>query len=109
MARINAVRSIGLGGGSLVRRDGETGRVSIGPKSVGHYLTTESLVFGGSTLTATDVAVASGDAAIGDKDKVTDLDQTLVEGAKARIRVLLDLTLDSMKTSSAVSIFLSQR
>ena len=38
----------------------------VGPESVGYRLTTEALVFGGSTLTATDIAVAAGRADIGD-------------------------------------------
>ncbi|EIM79803.1 uncharacterized protein STEHIDRAFT_163362 [Stereum hirsutum FP-91666 SS1] len=46
--------SIGLGGGSLIRQDPSTGRVIIGPDSVGYRITEEALVFGGKTLTATD-------------------------------------------------------
>ena len=42
-------------GGSVVRnQDGLT----IGPDSVGYQLTRRALVFGGDTLTATDLAVA---------------------------------------------------
>lgn len=55
------VISLGLGGGSLVNR--ETGR--IGPDSVGLDLLTQGVVFGGDTLTASDVAVASGRAQMG--------------------------------------------
>lgn len=53
------VSSIGLGGGSLVHVD-DYGNVSVGPSSVGHRLSTESMCFGGSVLTATDVVVAQG-------------------------------------------------
>ncbi|MEP4195797.1 MAG: hydantoinase/oxoprolinase N-terminal domain-containing protein [Aliishimia sp.] len=55
------VLSLGLGGGTLV--NAKTGQV--GPDSVGHRLLQEGVVFGGSTLTASDVAVASGRAAMG--------------------------------------------
>jgi N-methylhydantoinase A/oxoprolinase/acetone carboxylase beta subunit len=44
---------IGLGGGSLVTENGNR----LGPQSMGHRLVKEGLVFGGSTLTATDIAV----------------------------------------------------
>jgi len=47
--------SVGLGGGSRVRIQGND--VTVGPDSVGYRLEEESLVFGGRTLTATDVAV----------------------------------------------------
>ena len=51
--RMPDVFSFGLGGGSLVV-DGPGG-VTVGPTSVGYKLITEALVFGGSTLTATDI------------------------------------------------------
>jgi N-methylhydantoinase A/oxoprolinase/acetone carboxylase beta subunit len=48
--------SLGLGGGSVVDRAAGT----VGPDSVGYRLTELALAFGGSTPTATDVAVAAG-------------------------------------------------
>jgi hypothetical protein len=58
------VYSIGLGGGSKVTTSHEfvPGEpiVSVGPTSVSYKLNTESKCFGGSTLTATDIVVASG-------------------------------------------------
>ncbi|MFG2078100.1 hydantoinase/oxoprolinase N-terminal domain-containing protein [Nonomuraea maritima] len=63
--RIPDVLSIGIGGGSIVADDGTTG-----PRSVGFRLTDEALVFGGDTLTATDLAVAAGLASIGDPARV---------------------------------------
>lgn len=45
------VVSVALGGGTKVEERGDS--VHVGPESVGHRLTTESLVFGGSTLTTT--------------------------------------------------------
>lgn len=59
--RMPEVLSIGLGGGSLVSEDGS----AVGPRSVGYQLARKARVFGGSTLTATDVAVARGSAKIG--------------------------------------------
>ena len=60
--RMPDLLSIGLGGGSVVERD----PLAVGPESVGYRLTEEALVFGGNTLTATDVAVAAGIVEIGD-------------------------------------------
>ena len=56
------VVSIGLGGGSVV---GLNEPLTIGPVSVGHELLQKAKVFGGDTLTATDLAVASGRCQIG--------------------------------------------
>ena len=67
--RMPDLLSIGLGGGSLVERD----PLAVGPQSVGYRLTSEALVFGGDTLTATDAAVAAGVASIGDAARVSDL------------------------------------
>src|SRR5439155_17561126 len=66
--------SIGLGGGSLVNPKGD----QIGPRSVGFRLTEESLVFGGQTLTTTDIAVAAGVLNIGDPSLVKHLPKELI-------------------------------
>jgi len=47
------VISLGLGGGS------EVGKMATGPQSVGHRLLQEAVIFGGNTLTASDLAVAT--------------------------------------------------
>jgi hypothetical protein len=64
--RMPDVYSFGLGGGSRV--DLSSG--AVGPTSVGYRLTREAYVFGGTTLTATDVAVAGGRAAVGERGTV---------------------------------------
>ncbi|KAF3490740.1 hydantoinase [Arthroderma uncinatum] len=92
------VESIGLGGGSIVR--GEGAKTTIGPDSVGHYLSTKGTVFGGDTLTATDIAVAAG-AEIGNPELVKDLDKGRVSAAQAKIKSLLEGVIDQMKTSPA--------
>src|SRR5690348_7592236 len=51
--RMPDLLSIALGGGSLIEPD----PLAIGPHSVGYRLTRDALVFGGHTMTATDVAV----------------------------------------------------
>src|SRR5438093_661830 len=60
--RMPDLLSIALGGGSIVERH----PLAVGPKSVGYRLTRDAVVFGGSTLTATDAAVAAGLAEIGE-------------------------------------------
>lgn len=93
--RMPDVLSLGIGGGSIV--DVETGEV--GPESVGYRLTTEALVFGGSTLTATDIAVAAGRADVGDPSKVAHLDPELVSKVLARIAERVADAVDRMRTS----------
>ncbi|MDA8253216.1 MAG: hydantoinase/oxoprolinase family protein [Rhodospirillales bacterium] len=86
--RMPDVFSIGLGGGSLVfdRPDG----ITVGPQSVGYRIATEALIFGGSTLTTTDVEVAAGRAAIGDAARVAHLDAGLLSRAQATINAMLE-------------------
>jgi N-methylhydantoinase A/oxoprolinase/acetone carboxylase beta subunit len=74
--------SIGVGGGSLI--DPATG--AVGPRSVGFRLTQEARVFGGSTLTLTDVAVAGGRLELGDRSRVADLDQAVIERVDEHLR-----------------------
>ena len=51
--RMPDVFSIGLGGGSLVVETGDG--IKVGPTSVGYRIVSEALIFGGTTLTTTDV------------------------------------------------------
>jgi N-methylhydantoinase A/oxoprolinase/acetone carboxylase beta subunit len=57
--------TVPLGGGSVVVADGDD--VHVGPDSVGHRVTESALVFGGSTPTLSDAAVAGGRVAMGDQ------------------------------------------
>lgn len=90
--RMPDVFSIGLGGGSLVQRD----PITVGPRSVGYRLTTEALVFGGSTLTATDIAVAADKASIGDKTKLVGLESELVDATLEEISRMLTRAVERM-------------
>jgi len=94
--RMPDLLSIGLGGGSLVSADG----ISVGPKSVGYRLIEEGLVFGGNTVTATDVAVAAGLARIGDNRAVADLPRNLVQRALDIVRTKIGDSVDRMKTDA---------
>ena len=101
--RMPDIEAIGLGGGSLVSDDGAT----IGPQSVGYRLVTEGRVFGGETLTSTDIAVASGAVEIGEPDRVAHLDPEVVETAVSRMHEIIDRGIDQMKsTRDAVPVIL---
>ncbi len=95
--RMPDVLAIGLGGGSLVRGDDA---VTVGPDSVGFELTEKALVFGGDTLTATDIAVSSGLADIGDRGAVAKLDDAAVARALDKIHAMVEDAIDRMKTSA---------
>ncbi len=95
--RMPDVLSIGIGGGSRVRQDGST--VTVGPDSVGFRLPEQALVFGGSILTATDLAVAAGIADIGDRGLVAHLDRALVREGLALIARDVAQVVDRMRTS----------
>jgi N-methylhydantoinase A/oxoprolinase/acetone carboxylase beta subunit len=97
--RMPDVLSFGLGGGSLVRQDGDG--VRIGPDSVGYRLTEQGRVFGGDVLTTTDIVVAAGQAGIGDRSRVADVDPSLVGAAVDEIHRMVDTAVDRMKTSAA--------
>jgi N-methylhydantoinase A/oxoprolinase/acetone carboxylase beta subunit len=91
--------AIGLGGGSLVRSEEKT--VRVGPDSVGYRITEEALIFGGRSLTATDVAVAAGMADLGDKSAVTGVDKETVRQAVQRMKNMAEEVIDKMKTEAA--------
>lgn len=93
--RMPDILAIGLGGGSLVAGDGRT----IGPRSVGHDLVTEGMVFGGKTLTATDIVVATGQVELGDPTAVANLDPAVVAAATREMSRMLNAGVEKMKPS----------
>ena len=93
--RMPDVASVGLGGGSIVEYGGQV----VGPVSVGYRITDEALVFGGRTVTATDVAVAAGRAQIGRLALAMDLPADLVDRALRVIDERVAALVDSLKTS----------
>lgn len=97
--RMPDVLSIGVGGGSHVRS--VDGRCQVGPQSVGFRLEQEGLVFGGSTLTASDIAVRAGQASFGDPAQVAHLPQSLVDAALDDIHAQFEDAVDQIKVSAA--------
>ena len=92
--RMPDVLALGVGGGTLVHEQ------RLGPESVGHNLVTEGLVFGGTRLTATDVAVACGRVNIGDAQRLVDLDPDRMSSAMAKIDGMVTDGIDRIKTAA---------
>ncbi len=94
--RMPDLLSIGLGGGTEISGDG--GR--IGPRSVGFRLLEKALVFGGDTLTATDIACAAGRIDLGDRGRVSNLSPDLVAATLARMGEMIAEGVDRMKSEA---------
>ncbi|KAF5600254.1 d-amino acid hydantoin hydrolase (hydantoinase) [Fusarium pseudoanthophilum] len=92
------IKSIGLGGGSIVRIDSS---VSVGPDSVGYKLPEEAVVFGGNVLTATDCTVlANPELKIGDPALMKDaLSEDQLTKVSLTIKRKLEKVIDTMKIS----------
>ena len=88
--------SVGLGGGTRIHED----PIEIGPDSVGYHLTQEALVFGGDTLTASDIAVASGMTSFGDPAAAHSIDLVLVRQAVEAMKAIMEDATDRMKTDA---------
>jgi N-methylhydantoinase A/oxoprolinase/acetone carboxylase beta subunit len=78
-----------------------TDPLKVGPQSVGYEITTKALVFGGDTLTTTDVIVAAGQAEVGDAARVAHIDQATITAVEDRIEEMVNIAVDRMKTSAA--------
>jgi len=87
--------SIGLGGGSLIQS--YNNNITVGPESVGFKLTTESLIFGGKILTASDIAISHGLANFGDRNKISHLDKNTVVKAIKVIKRMIEEGIDRVK------------
>lgn len=99
------VASIGLGGGSLVKVN-DSGRVTIGPLSVGHRLQSDGICFGGNCLTATDVVVAQGHYTVPSPHPKPQIDPAVIEEATLTIASQFERIIDTMKTSAADVVLL---
>ena len=100
--RMPDVLAIGCGGGTVVRKKGS--EISIGPESVGYELTTRAVSWGGSEVTTTDIALASGYAVIEDgrcnPKLMSSQDKEFVIKAKDKIIAMAEDAVDRMKTTS---------
>jgi N-methylhydantoinase A/oxoprolinase/acetone carboxylase beta subunit len=88
--------TIALGGGTVL--SGGERAVRLGPESVGYRLLDEALVFGGSTPTLTDSAVATGRARLGDHSLARSA-LRLLEAASRAADVALADAIDRVKTA----------
>ena len=88
--RMPDVVTIGLGGGSIVRKL-EDGSVTVGPDSVGFEITEKALVFGGDVITATDIAVRLGMFSLGNPDNVSHIKAEFATKAMDCIRELTEI------------------
>jgi N-methylhydantoinase A/oxoprolinase/acetone carboxylase beta subunit len=92
--RMPDLLSIGLGGGTEINGD------RIGPGSVGYRLLEKGLVFGGDTLTATDIACAAGRIDLGDRSLVAGLSPDRVARTLRRMGEMIAEAVDRMKTEA---------
>jgi N-methylhydantoinase A/oxoprolinase/acetone carboxylase beta subunit len=92
------ILSIAVGGGTRIRET--AAGLTLGPDSVGFRLPEKAMIFGGSELTATDIAVCAGQAQIGDPSRVRGLGSSVVNGALDLIHGRIEDAIDQMKTNN---------
>jgi N-methylhydantoinase A/oxoprolinase/acetone carboxylase beta subunit len=105
--RMPDILAIGLGGGTRVHLDPAlyaaaevpADALKVGPDSVGYRIAQEALVFGGATLTTSDVAVATGRATFGDSAALPDFSASMLATTWARFQAMLEEAVDRMKTT----------
>ena len=64
---------------------------------MGYRLVKEGLVYGGSTLTTSDIAVRAGMVKMGDPQHVQSLPESLVSAAKDKMHAMLEQVIDQVK------------
>jgi N-methylhydantoinase A/oxoprolinase/acetone carboxylase beta subunit len=87
--RVADIRSLAIGGGSVVHMDGD--EPTVGPDDAGADVGRRALVFGGDTPTLTDAAVAAGRAALGSHDLPDHLRARLSRAVEAVDRRIADV------------------
>lgn len=105
--RMPDILAIGLAGGTRIHIDldkldalsAADADFRVGPDSVGYRITQESLVFGGDTQTASDIAIAMGYTDFGDASLLSVLDTDVCTRIWKRMQCMLADGLDRVKTS----------
>lgn len=98
--RMPDILSLGLGGGTRIHLDAAGRLRAVGPDSVGYRLLEQACLFGGSTLTASDIAVKAGHASFGDVAKVPELAAGVMQDILAAFRRTFEEGIDRMKTTA---------
>jgi N-methylhydantoinase A/oxoprolinase/acetone carboxylase beta subunit len=101
--RMPDLLSIGLGGGSHVSLH----PISVGPLSVGYRLTSDGVAFGGGQLTTSDIGIAADRLNIGDRSKVSYLDNATCTRVLDHVRGMVEESVDRMKTEAADVVLLA--
>lgn len=105
--RMPDILALGLGGGTRIHLDpglyladalGESD-LQIGPDSVGYRILQDAFLFGGRTLTASDVAVAAGRTHFGDPSRIPPLSATVQTAIWHRMQAMFADGIDRMKTA----------
>ena len=91
--RMPDVQSIALGGGSVVALD----EMTIGPESVAFELKDRALVFGGDTITTTDIATIFGLTGLNNSQVLASLDPDLCQRCLGIIKYNIEELIDRMK------------
>ena len=78
----------------------------VGPQSVGYKLTSEGLVFGGNTVTTSDMAVAQGLTSMGHPEHITkeNLPKDLSKDAVEKIHNMLEDAIDRVKVCTCLQL-----
>lgn len=113
--RMPDILALGLGGGTRIHLDPShyaaagvaEGELRVGPDSVGFRITEQACLFGGGTLTASDVAVAAGRVRFGDPTKLPALSGPVRDAVWARMQAMLEEAVDRMKTSRGDVVILA--
>ena len=92
--RMPELLSFGLGGGSHVCLD----PLQVGPLSVGYQLIHDGLIFGGSQLTTTDIAVANGLLDLGNAELLRSINSATQSAVLAECERLIEEAIDRVKT-----------
>lgn len=106
--RMPDILSVGLGGGTRIHLDPAlytadalpAEALRVGPDSVGYRLLQDAYLFGGSTLTASDVAVAMDFARFGNSERVPQLSVAVKAAIRAAFRRTFEDAIDRVKTAA---------
>lgn len=113
--RMPDILAIGLGGGTRIHldparyRDDEIASDSftVGPDSVAFRLVDEGLLFGGGTLTASDIALAAGEVEFGNPALLPAFGPEMLRAVRARFRSMIEDGVDRIKTARGNVIVLA--
>lgn len=96
--RMPDIVSIAIGGGTIIKE--MNNEIIVGPESVGYELSSKAIIFGGDTITLSDIANKLGYASFGDSSKLDKIDLDFAKRTMQQVKKQIEEAIDLVRVNN---------